>query len=144
MYEFKYSKISEMTIEDAKRGINYIASSLKNKLRDDRESLSLFDQLKLTRAIDHVQNNFNVSINMNEVGEEQFDYSKIDRMIEYSKQLKKPLKVFITGSTKYGNEKESVKMSFSQQAINNMIELNNYLVDRNEDGLYFMEDSNFP
>ena len=59
-------------------------------------------------------------------------------------KLKKPLKVFITGSIKYGNEKESVKMSFSQQAINNMIELNNYLVDRNEDGLYFMEDSNFP
>ena len=140
MYEFKYPKISEMSIEDARRSISYLLASLKNRLKEEKSKLSLFEQIKIVNSIDHIENSFNVSINMDNIGESDFDYSIIDKMIDYAKQLKMPLRVFITGSTKYGNESESIKMSFSQTALDNLIELNNYLVDRDEDGLFFMED----
>lgn len=144
MYEFKYPKIAEMPAEKLEGAIEFLALSVEDKLNNSEKGLNILEILNLQSAISHIRSGFNVCINMDNIGDEPFDYSVIDKLIENGRQIKKPLRLYVTGSSKFGNESESVKMAFSQTAIDNLIELNNYLVDRDEDGLFFMEDATSP
>lgn len=144
MYEFNYSELSQMSLKDTKESLKRLLYVLQCDLNNDNGILSLEEKRVVKNTMKHISSGFNVVINMRDVGEKAFDYSTIDKMIDYSRRLKKPLRVYITGATEFNKPNEAIKMSFSQKAIDNMIELNNYLVDRGEDELYFMEDKTCP
>lgn len=143
MYEFKYPKVAELSTEKIESSIAYLSVSLQNRLEQNKDKLSTAEIVLLEKSIDHIKSGINVSINISQIHNQQIDYSIIDKLLEDSKKLNLPLNFYVVGSS-ISDDKTSVPMSFSQQVIDNLVELNNYLVDNNQYGLLFMEDSSSP
>lgn len=144
MYEFKYPKVAQMSAQQIQDTIEYLADSVISKMNESEKAMSILDLLTYQYTANHIRSGVNVSINMETLDNSEIDYAIIDKLISDSKQIKLPLRIYISGSSKFGNETSSVQMLFSQEAIDKLVDLHNYLVDRDEDGLYFMEDASTP
>ena len=140
MYEFKFPNVADIPNEKIVEAMNHYSKILEDKMKNSR---SLAEQLMLSQNINSINSAFRVSINMRELSGQTFDFAVVDKLIEKAKELNLPIGFYVIGSSKIG-DKSSVAMSFSQEDIDNLIELNNYLVDKNENGLFFMEDSSMP
>jgi len=143
MYEFKYPKIAELSTEELEASIAFLATKVENKLRQQSSSLSEYQKHIMQKNIEHIKSGINVSYNVSELQDAPIDYAIIDKLLNDSKVLNLPLNFYVIGSSNFGNE-QSVPMSFSQKTLDNLVELNNYLVDREQYGLLFMEDASSP
>ncbi|MBQ8425463.1 MAG: hypothetical protein IJX17_05530 [Clostridia bacterium] len=146
MYEFRYPKIAELSTEKLEASIAYLSVSLENKLEQNNSSLTEFEKHNLIKAIEHIRSGINVSINMSDLQDTPFDYNIIDKLLNDSKTLNLPLNFYVIGGSTFGDnlENQNIPMSFSQTALDNLVELNNYLVDNDQYGLLFMEDATSP
>lgn len=144
MYEFKYPNIANLSAKEIKESILFLTTSLQNRVNNASGKISEFEAEILRKNINYVRDNFNVTINMREQRENPIDYKIINKMIDDSKKMGLPLHIYIMGNTVDGKTKDAVPMLFSQDAIDNLIDLNNYLLDNKCDGIKFLEDPSYP
>lgn len=144
MYEFKYPNITNSTAEEIKDSISFLATSIQNRVNDPNRKISKFEAEILRKNINFVKNNFNVAIDMREQKDAPFDYNLIDKMISDSKEMQLPLNIYIMGNTIGKNTDDAIPMLFSQDTIDNLIDLNNHLLDNKCNEIKFLEDPSYP
>lgn len=144
MYEFKYPEVANVSVADIETSVYFLIQTIKNKLNNKNEVLSEIEREIFKNTINHLKSGFNVSLNMSNQNDIPIDYRIIDDLIEKSHSLKMPLQFYVSGNSLNPETKDPIPMLFSQTSLDNLIELHNYLVDKGENGLLFMENSSKP
>lgn len=141
MYEFKYPNVANTSAEDIKNSILFMSATIQNSLDSGKNPEFVTEVLK--KNLNNIKNNFNVVINMREQRDIPIDYRVINKLISDSKKIGLPLQMYIMGNTVDG-KKDSIPMLFTEDNIETLIELNNYLLDHGCKDLRFLEDPSFP
>ena len=124
MYEISLSYAARASIET----LAYTRQCILNQIKND---------------IKQIKANQKNNIEYTKIGfenDDDFDLAKIQNVLKKAQALELPLRIYVTGYSKFGKEKEHIEMLFSVQMINNLIALNSYLVNNGAEPLRFMED----
>lgn len=144
MYDFKFPDVatkSAITISD---DIQFNKQSLANQINHPKRKLYSYEKDLLNGYYEYANKGFNVVLNMAEFRDKPIDYKAVDKILEDSKRINLPLNFYVTGSSVFGKELDSVPMSFSINDLKKLIDLHNYLIEKKESGLQFMEDITNP
>lgn len=96
------------------------------------------------KLYEHIKTGFNVMIDLSEIKTNQLSVEGIDNLISKAKELNLPLRLYVSGYSQFGKEKQHAELNFDQESLNTMISLNNYLVSNEQEPLRFLESSFLP
>ena len=142
MYEFKYPNVANSSAEDIKNSILFMSATIQNNIDSGKNPDFVVEILQ--KNLKHIKDSFNVVINMREQRDIPIDYRVINKLINDSKKINMPLQVYIMGNTVDGKTKDAVPMLFTEDNIDTLIELNNYLLDNDCKDIRFLEDPSYP
>lgn len=122
-----------------------IISIKNNEIKEIEEYLLQEDVSEISREsfllhINSIKSEFNILIDLWDISIEELTYSKIDKLISLSKELKLPLKLIVRGG-EYCQEgiKEKVDLLFKEETLIKFKDINEYLLKLQQHELIFIE-----
>ena len=156
MYEFSYVSAANSTIKEIEEARNHLLELLKSQMggfdpdkkyrknaKELKINLSPYEATRFQKYVElyrYIKSGFNVVIEVDKLKTEEIKLEHIESLIKKSRHLNVPLRVFVSGYSKFGNESEHIDMLFHQELLNTFIALNSYLKSNGQNEIRFMED----
>ena len=126
-----------------KLGENPESEELAQKVQEIVQKFSPEDVTRLdyiNGIINYINNNFNVILEVDKMKTDTIKLNHVENLLKKSISMGTPLNLFISGYQKFGQESEHVDMLFSQDLLNLLVAINDYLVTNGANPIRFMED----
>lgn len=142
MYELSFLDIYNKSINEI---INYVNNMIEN-LEEEKICEKYKDDPNIIKSIDDtilmLKTTFNVRLNVYETDLELLNVDNLNSLINISKDLNLPFKLFISGSSYYNDDPiNNIPLLFSDEWIERFKVVNKYLKDRISDNLKFSEET---
>lgn len=139
MYEHSFLDIYMKTKDEVLEVINKLIDELEIEYNDDKYDEN--SKKDIRNVINTTKTELNVVVDAYNTSLELITLDNVKRLINISKELKLPFKLYVSDGTKFNDDYTiNVSMLFDDETIDRFIEINNYLVENNECELKFLED----
>ena len=147
MFELEYSNIDEFNGENYSKKVNYAVNYYKGILDnfDEKSDSAEITQIKntlqkdgLIKLINYLDNKVNVRINVSQLKEEKIDLNKINKVMSEAEENGLTATFYVEGSS-FSDDSYPVPMLFSQNRLDELVDLNNHIVSKGGDGIRFLE-----
>lgn len=143
MFEFSLDKISMLSVGEIRDNIATFKMLFQSKINNSPR----FDKTtkeNLRNAIDSISHSLSVVINVDALDLGEVDNQVISDLIQKSRLLAMPLKLYVTGGSNFNSSSQKVSMLFKNNDMRRLAEINSFLVENGQQSLRFMEDSSRP